>query len=182
MKKIWIAILAILLLLSLSCNLFAGVLPDKPVDQELPGSGARFGEIVFCEDISDQGEPFKPAEHFPAGTTEIWAYFTYDGMQDGQTWRRLWQQGDQVFFDSGAEAWEDGAGGWVAYSISDSESVPLNGRYTLELFIGDQLVQQGAFEVEAPDVAAIAFPAFGPVQFARNVTEQAVTTRIESST
>lgn len=128
--------------------------------------------ITFCEEVSDDGYPKNPATEFPAGTSEVWAYFTYEGMADGISWGRLWELDGEVYLDAQGETWEDGPEGWVAYAIISSDSTPLSGEYSLTIDIEGVAVQQASFSVaKSTSSDTGGFPAFGPVQFAHDVTE-----------
>ncbi len=146
--------------------------------QDLPQSDGEpyFSEIVFCKDVTDDGVPISPGVSFPSGTTEIWAYFTYEHMQDGMTWGRMWETESEIWVDGRGDSWEDGDNGWVAYGISeDDPSIPLNGRYWFSLYIGDEMVRQASFFVAEPQVQQTSsFPAFGAIQFAEGITEDIV--------
>ena len=81
----WLTSLALLLLLAGCSGLpFAPVLPTATITQP------SFSEITFSQNVTDSGEIIHPMISFPAGTVKVWAYFTYSGMQEGQTWGRLW--------------------------------------------------------------------------------------------
>jgi len=54
----------------LSCNLVADAISGDPAGPEIPVHEARFSSIIFCEGVSDQGDPLNPTDSFPAGTTE----------------------------------------------------------------------------------------------------------------
>lgn len=72
---------------------------DAPVDTASVGS-ARLGSIVFCEDVSEAGEPINPTNYFPDGAKAVWAYFTYENMQPGQTWGRYWQLNGEEYINA----------------------------------------------------------------------------------
>ena len=114
-----------------------------------------------------------PSSTFPVGTSEIWAYFTYENMSDGMTWGRLWQHDGEVFYDARSEIWEDGSSGWVAYSITgDERNVPLSGSYSLSLYIGNNLVQSGTFSVgESIYPTLDGSASIGTIQFAEDITD-----------
>jgi hypothetical protein len=167
-----------LAILLLSCNFVTRLVTGEPPtpSTEAPAAGqGSFSEITFCEDVTDDGEPVNPTDSFPAGTSQVWAFFTYNGMQDGQAWGRLWELDGEVYADARSEAWKEGESGWVAYSISDSDNAPLAGSFTLTLYIGDEAVQQASFDVQPPEVPeAPTTPAFGQIQFANDITEDRV--------
>ncbi|MEN6392404.1 MAG: hypothetical protein ABFD53_01155, partial [Anaerolineaceae bacterium] len=100
-------------------------------------------EITFCEDVTDDGECINPTNQFDAGTNTVWAFFTYEGMQDGMNWGRIWTQNDEPYIEALDEIWEDGEYGWLAFSISDD--TPLTGDFTFSLLIDDEVIQEASF-------------------------------------
>ncbi len=186
MKKKKIFILAFLLLFLIACTCSPLSLLERDKDEPeiindeaaLPESSGSpyFSEIVFCQDVTDDGIPVAPGDRFPAGTTEIWAYFTFENMQDGMTWGRLWEAEGEIWVDERGDSWEDGESGWVAYGISeDDPNMPMSGTYAFSLYIGDVLVQQDSFFVTAPQAQQVnSFPAFGAIQFASGITDDLV--------
>lgn len=156
-----LALILLLALSSLSCQLVTSALQPTP----------KIQPIVFAEDVID-GQPYQPGSEFPAGTITVWAYIPFEGMRDGARWSRVWEKDGELFYASGDEAWEDGESGYVAYSISEDDTAPLRGHYTLKVYLGDELAQQASFTIAAAaPVQSASFPAFGPVQFAHGVTE-----------
>ena len=190
MKKNRMLFLSFVLILTLSCTCLPSALFGS-ADQETvqvyeedeneysveevqqSANEPFFRPIVFCEDVSDEGVPLNSSSSFPAGTGEVWAYFSYENMRDGMTWGRLWEHEGEVFFDARAETWEDGTSGWVAYSVTgDERNVPLSGRYSLSLYIGSALVQRAEFSVTEglqPDHDGSA--SIGTIQFAEDITD-----------
>ncbi len=182
-------ILTILVALSLSCNFVMGgpkntgqtSQTNAPTVEQQPIAEAEFGQVIFCDDVTDAGEPVNPRQDFPGGTSTVWAYFQFHNMTDGQTWGRLWEKDGEVYSDSRGESWEDGENGWLAYSISESDDIPLTGEFKFTLYIADKVVQEASFKVAAPDrPTQTSFPAFGPIQFARQVTEEKIPVGVTS--
>lgn len=145
---------------------------NQPAEQPTQAQPV-FSEVTFCEDVTDDGEIIGASTEFPAGTETVWAYFTFENMQDGQEWGRLWHRDGEVYVDERQSTWDDGESGWVAYSISDE--TPLKGDYSLTLYIGDQVVQEASFHVAAPTAQPRSgFAAFGKITFAEGVTDESV--------
>lgn len=154
--------LAFWLIFSLSCRL---------VTERLTRDSGRLELVTFAEDVID-GQPYHPASEFPGGTYTVWAYITFEGMKDGDLWSRVWEKDGESFYEALDESWEEGESGWVAYSISEDDDTPLDGEYTLKLYLGEELVQQASFSVardEQPEAGGP--PDFGSIQFALGVTE-----------
>jgi len=73
------------------------------------------------------------------------------------------------------DIWEDGESGWVAYSVTGDSDRPLSGNYSLTLYLGDQIVQEGVFNVDTePIEVSPGLSAFGAIQFATGITEDRV--------
>lgn len=148
---------------------------DTPTEAVQGGSDAAFGEMVFCQDFDrDSGEALDPSYTFPAGSMTVIVIFNYEGMTDGQPWSLQMQRGARKIDAITNEAWEDGESGWVAYELSeDLSNNPLAGEYSVRLSIGDQVVQESAFTVETVEIIRNSFPAFGPLTFAPEITDEA---------
>ena len=106
-----------------------------------------FGKVVIAEDVTDDGETINPTQSFPAGTTEVWAYFTYVNMKQGQSWGRKWLLDGDVLVDK-TEAWDKGATGWRAYSFSNPDGLD-SGNYEFILYLGGKEVQRAKFSIGA---------------------------------
>jgi hypothetical protein len=106
---------------------------------------ASFGKITIAQDVTDSGETIGAANSFPAGTTEVWAYWTYINMKSGQSWGRKWLRDGTVLVDK-SEAWSSGATGWEAYSFSDPAGLTA-GAYQFVLTLGGKEVQRSQFTV-----------------------------------
>lgn len=140
---------------------------DAPSDAA-PASSARLGPIVFCQDVSDAGEPINPTDYFPEGAKAVWAYFTYENMEPGQRWGRYWQLNGEEYINATGQSWEDGRFGWTSYAIEDANGLPA-GEYTLTLYIGDQPVQEAS--VRLGEYSSPRQGHFGEITFAAGMTE-----------
>lgn len=109
------------------------------------GSAAAFGKVIVAQDVTDDGETIGPATTFPAGITEVWAYFTYVNMKPGQSWGRKWLHNGDVEVDR-TESWDKGATGWRAYSFSNSGGLE-SGTYDFVLYLDGREVQRSRFTV-----------------------------------
>lgn len=166
---------------ALACGVFAPAVDDFPVEQATPQASVQpqtqdtaqkgFGEIVFAEDVTDDGVAINPTNVFPAGTRLVYAYFTYRGMTPGETWGHYWTMDGIEYIDGRGEAWDEGAEGWTAYYIDDEV---LSGEISLTLYIGDAAVQTAAFTVEEVERNFGGGGSFGSIQFAEGVTEELV--------
>lgn len=165
-------LLLIALLLITGCGSPAAQRTPTPVPTATP-SGPYFSDITFAENVNDDGTLVNPTDSFPAGTGEIWAYFTYSSMQAGQSWGRLWRKDGEVFDDHTGQVWDKTLpASWLAYSLMDDPV--LSGDYSLTLYIDGQPVREKHFYVAPlPTPTPDLNPAeFGAIQFASQVDEQ----------
>ncbi len=105
------------------------------------GSSSLFGPITFAEDVDSKDRPVRPGTRFASGQEAIYAFFDYQGMQDGWEWTRRWYIDDELVLDT-AGSWEGGKEGnwWV--SVYNDGGLP-DGKYTLELLVKGQTVRSG---------------------------------------
>jgi hypothetical protein len=54
------------------------------------GPRTLLGPITFAEGVDRQGNPVRPGTAFKSGLKELYAFFDYDGMQDGWGWSWNW--------------------------------------------------------------------------------------------
>lgn len=184
--KLWLSISLILIVSTLSCSFFSRVfgVTDQPAERtepvvvpaEVPESAeidhpGSFSAITFCEDVTDEGECIQPGEFFPAGIQRVWAYFTYQDMQPGQSWGRYWTLDGEMYVDATGESWEDDSDGWMAYSIEGEHELD-GGEYRLVLYLDDQPVQEATFQVETAAPVSFSVPAFGPIDFTTDIEQE----------
>jgi hypothetical protein len=101
-----------------------------------------FGPITFAEGVDRNGNPINPGTTFRAGISELYAFFDYQGMQDGWEWSREWTIDGQVVTGT-SDVWEAGESGelfWV--SIISQDTLP-TGEYGLTLSVLGEVVQEG---------------------------------------
>lgn len=108
----------------------------------------RFGPITFARDRTEEYEPIDPTSTFPPGTTEVHAFFDYDGMSPELEWARTWvRDGEervaksQNWTGSGRGTW------WLRYFITEGSSLK-PGTYELHLYLQGSLVQSGTFVIQ----------------------------------
>lgn len=110
------------------------------------GGGELFGPITFAPDIDRNEQPMNPGTTLDYGTKNIYAFFDYQGMREGWTWTRQWYLDGQAV-TTADDTWKYGESGedyWVA--IGSDDSLP-QGEYRLELYVEDELVQQGTVSI-----------------------------------
>ncbi|MGC8959005.1 MAG: trypsin-like peptidase domain-containing protein [Chloroflexia bacterium] len=105
------------------------------------GAAGLFGPITFAQGVDRNDRPVKPGTAFPSGLTELYAFFDYQGMQDGWNWTRRWSIDGEVVVEAD-DVWEGGESGnwWVG--VNSEDGLP-DGLYQLELLVEGQLVQSG---------------------------------------
>ncbi|NMC11424.1 MAG: hypothetical protein GYA34_00910 [Chloroflexi bacterium] len=146
---------------------------NPPIEEEVSDESItpQFSDIKFCEDVTDDGECINPTDQFTSGTNTVWAFFTYNGMQNGMSWGRLWTQNDEPYVEALDEIWENGESGWLAFSISDD--VPLSGDFTFSILIDNEVIQEASFSVAKAQIQDFGgSAAFGSIQFATAVDEE----------
>lgn len=147
-KKFYLFVVLVLGSLLVSCILSGnGSSPGKDFSEdgiEKEENTSGFGAIIFCEDVTENGNIIGASNTYPEGTDEVWAYFNYWGMKKGQRWGRIWTHNGQEYINASDERWEDLDEGWVAYSIGGSYNLE-PGAYELTLVIGDHPVQRSTF-------------------------------------
>ena len=119
----------------------------KSIDFTVERPRVTFGPVTFAAGVSDTGEPVDVATQFPAGTTIVYAFASYEGMSDGAKCESVWYlDGEEAMrtpFD-----WALGESGtaWIANIHREDGVKP--GRYDWELYVEGQLLQTGNFVVE----------------------------------
>ena len=114
-----------------------------------PSTASSFGKIVFAQDVTDDGETVNPGVAFSAGTTEVWAYFTYLNMKQGDAWGRKWLRDGAVLVEKN-ETWDKGGTGWRAFSYATTDGSSLTpGKYEFVLYLGGREVQRATFTISA---------------------------------
>lgn len=105
-------------------------------------SQASFGPITFASGVGTDGEPVDPGTTFPSGLEELHFFSSYVGMADGVRLGERWLLDGEELLDFEV-SWEGGESGTFHDLIYHSSGQPLpDGEYTMELYVGGQLVQQ----------------------------------------
>jgi len=106
-------------------------------------TGASFGEMVFAEGIDRRGNPVKPGTTFPTALPELHVFSDYEGMEDGLPFREVWYINDEPVLDTDVE-WEWGEEGAFHDYVYSSQGVLPDGEYKIELYVENQLLQEGS--------------------------------------
>ncbi len=79
------------------------------------GSGPLFSDLVFSEGITSDERPTNPSYLLPSGIDEVYAFFDFEGMENGLDFYRIWSyEGEEIA--SGIGSWTAGSSGsgWVS--------------------------------------------------------------------
>ncbi|NLH06453.1 MAG: hypothetical protein GX484_02500 [Chloroflexi bacterium] len=110
-----------------------------------PPSDATLTNTGISSGLSPDLQPVNVGDVFPVGTPRIYFWVEFDNMVNGVSWSRaLLLDGRVVRTES--EAWERGEEG-VAYYWFDAQGGWPTGRYEVQFFIGDKLVDSATYQV-----------------------------------
>jgi S1-C subfamily serine protease len=113
--------------------------------REATAAGSVFGPITFAGGVSGDDQPVDTGNAF-VDVGEVYAFFSVAGLRSGAAWESRWLlDGEQVL--SVDETWEGGDTPSTWVSLSHPDGLPA-GEYTLELYTGGRLQQNGSFIVE----------------------------------
>jgi len=142
------------------------VLAEGSIEVGGGAEGPAITNLIFSEGLTAAGEPTNPAFLLPSGITEVYAFFDYDGMEDGLNWGRSWYyEGEQVF--SAEDVWSEGPSGSTWRSIY-SEAPLEPGLYRLEISVEGTLLASAGFTIAGTQTDE----AIGPVTFASGQNAQ----------
>lgn len=110
-----------------------------------PPADASLTVTAISSGLSPELEPVNTGEVFPVGTPRIYYWIEFENMVDGMSWSRaLLLDGRVVRTES--EAWERGSEG-VAYYWFDAQGGWPTGRYEVQFFLGEELVDSATYQV-----------------------------------
>jgi serine protease Do len=121
----------------------------RPRRQETPPVTAEpaFSPITFAEGVDREGNPVRPGTTFESGIRELYAFFDYQGMQDGWQFTTRWSLDGKVFMDRD-HTWEGGESGEnCSVNIHTKSGALPEGEYELELLVEGELVQRGTCKI-----------------------------------
>jgi hypothetical protein len=112
-----------------------------------PSPDAVFSPLVFAQALDENYEPVDPSDIFQNPVGHMFAYFTYDRMQDGVQWTAIWYRGGElVYYET--KPWDGGVGGRGYSDWNPPADMWLPGEYEVQIFIGLEWKQAGRFTVE----------------------------------
>jgi hypothetical protein len=117
-------------------------------------AGARLGSIVFALAMSSDLKPINPGPKFPAGTSQVHAIFTADGLKADDVIGDTLYAGTKRVLEEKKTASQvlgraPGSHDTIAYNFSYSTGGFPPGSYRLELSLNGKVVQTGTFEILA---------------------------------
>lgn len=121
-------------------------------DAELPTEEPTFTTPRFASQVTEDNKPVdlhEAGEPFPSGTTALYGFFDYSGMQDGMTWSRHWYLDGEIVTEREL-TWQFGASGSLWVSIYSEEALP-DGEYRLELRIEGETVAEAETRIGEGD-------------------------------
>ncbi len=126
-------------------KLGVGGVATRPSRETNTPSEDVFGPITFAAGVTDDDQPVDTGNAF-VEVGEVYAFFSVTGLSEGTAWRTRWLlEGQQVLNED--QTWEGGDTPSTWVSLSHPDGLP-TGEYTLELYVGRDLVQSGGFVVE----------------------------------
>lgn len=133
------------------------IVSDQPfvaVQPELPEEFDRFeaavdlqdtselGTISFSTEVTEDYQAVDPREIFAEGFFTLYATFSYESLADGMVWSWIWRHNGEIV-EGGNEVWAYGDEG-PGYIYLEPEEGFDAGRYSLEIWINDELMAQSS--------------------------------------
>ncbi len=137
---------------------FTATPTETPTATPSPTPVPQFGPVTFGTGV--QGTQVQNAGiAFPAGTTEVYACWNYQGLADGTPYRLRWfldgnQWRDEPLNWDARQYGSDGTGCLTNVGEYDTDGLP-SGNYRLELFINERQVQMATLAILAPPPTAV---------------------------
>lgn len=117
---------------------------EIPVDPINPDT-ASFSEITFAEGVDDNQQPQNVNTSF-VDVGEVYAFFDYEGMENGVDWVSRWYYEGEMVLESPA-SWDVGESGTTWISIFHPDGLP-PGLFELELEVQGEVFQTGSFTIQ----------------------------------
>jgi S1-C subfamily serine protease len=147
--------------------------PPTPSPVTPPSDASRFYNLVFAPDVTDNDQPTQVVSQLPSGATDIYAFWSYEGMADGMTWEARWyHEGEWMEGASQPpQPWQGGERGSWWVSIYNTSGLS-DGTYRIELYLGEELLAEGSIAVgEAGPPAEVAGPTITSMIFSEGITD-----------
>lgn len=108
--------------------------------------------LQFSTEITEDYQPLNPRRIFAEGSFTVYATFAYEEMADGMEWSWVWRHDGSVT-DGGNELWNYGDNG-PGYVYLNPEEGFKTGKYSLEIWVNDELMSQSAITVNGAALSA----------------------------
>lgn len=118
---------------------------------EMPAT-TDLGTLAFSTEVTVDYDAIDPSLVFGEGSYTLFATFDYKDMADGVEWAWIWRHNGKII-DGGNELWAYGDEG-PGYIYLNPEEGFLEGTYSLEIWVGEQLMAQGTATMNDAAVAA----------------------------
>lgn len=138
----------------------AFICPDDSPTANQTATAPLMSPISFATRQGVEGWPLDSSLQFTTAVTTVLATFSYDGLENGLPWERVWYFGDKEL-SQGSGVWDAGPRGKLTVQVKAGEGGFAPGVYKLEIYVQGQLLSQGAFHIVAPDT-----PTQRPIQVA----------------
>jgi serine protease Do len=113
-----------------------------------PVGEARFYNLVFAPDVTENDQPTQIVTQLPSGATGVYAFWDYTGMGSGVMWEARWYHDGQYLEDVSwpASPWRGQSQGTYWIGVTNDSGLT-DGTYKAELYIGDQMQAQGSITI-----------------------------------
>jgi dipeptidyl aminopeptidase/acylaminoacyl peptidase len=136
------------------------VCPDDNLSANQAVTAPLMSPVSFATRQGVDSWPLDSSLQFTTAVTTVLATFSYNGLENGLTWERVWSFGDKEL-SRGSGVWDAGPRGRLTVQVKAGEGGFAPGVYKLEIYVQDQLLSQGIFNMVAADT-----PTQRPVQVA----------------
>jgi len=130
-------------------------LPEE-FDQFIPtaelSENGDLGTLSFSTEVTEDYEAVNPQEIFAEGFYTLYATFSYEGLSDGLVWAWVWRHNGEIV-EGGNEVWVYGEEGPGYIYLNPEEGFDA-GRYSLEVWVNDDLMAQSSVVMNSVGVSA----------------------------
>jgi len=124
---------------------------DTPVPSDTPrptASEPTIGAITFARGVSSDGEPVDPAGRFKKGTTEIYLFFEYAGMEDGMEYTIYWEVSGKEWLTT-ARTWKWGESGifYTNFFYTQAGHGLPAGNWIVRVYVDRKQLSYGSFTI-----------------------------------
>ncbi|HEY3247571.1 MAG TPA: hypothetical protein VGK88_04670 [bacterium] len=125
--------------------------PPAPSTTAPPSASTQIGSITFARGESN-GSPQDPGDHFPAGVSRVYGFFTFAGLKADDVVRGVWTEGGRQILEKHLTLPEVFSGrtpdkGTLWLWIQWAKGAPA-GTFQLDISVNGTVMQSGTFVVE----------------------------------